>query len=92
MDILYNSATFCKASYNHARNFLCYGVTRSGIRGVPPYVQQTEVKNGQQQISVQGTVKTPVPGGGDDCPNLLASSMYNTKSVYYTNMVTVELK
>ena len=92
MDNLYNSAAFCKASYNHPRKVLCHGVTRLGMRGIPPSVQQKEVKNRKEQISVRGTVKAAVLEGDDGCPNLIASSVYDAKPVHYLSMVSNELK
>mmetsp|Transcript_10595 Transcript_10595/g.12010 ORF Transcript_10595/g.12010 Transcript_10595/m.12010 type:complete len:341 (-) Transcript_10595:756-1778(-) len=44
-DNLYNSAAFCRASYLHEKKPLVHGVTRKGMRGIPPCVQQEEVKN-----------------------------------------------
>ena len=44
MDNLYNSTVFHKAAFNHKNKLLCHGITRLGARGVPPYVQQNEVK------------------------------------------------
>ena len=91
-DNLYNSAAFCKAAYNHPRKILCHGVTRLGMRGIPPSVQQTEVKNRNQQILVRGTVKAAVLQGDDDCPNLIASSVYDAKPVHNLSMVSNEVK
>ena len=42
MDNLYNSTAFCRAAYNHAGKILCQGVTRKGMRGIPPSVLQGE--------------------------------------------------
>ena len=42
---LYNSAEFCRAAYNHTRKIICQGVTRKGMRGIPPSVIQVEQKS-----------------------------------------------
>lgn len=91
MDNLYNSAAFCKAAYKHCRKVLCHGVTRSGMRGIPS-VQQAEVKNRKGQIYVRGTVKAAIYYGDGECPNLVASSVYDAKPVHYLSMVPEELK
>ena len=92
MDNLHNSAAFCKAAFNHSKKVLTHGVTRLGSRGVPPCVHQLEIKNRKQQISVRGTVKAAVLRDDPDCPNLVASSVYDAKPVHYLSMVCNELK
>ena len=62
------------------------------MRGVPKYVVQKEVKNRKQQISVRGTVKAAVLEGDPDCPNLVASSVYDAKPVHYLSMVSEKIK
>ena len=85
---LYNSAGFCRAAYNHPRKVLCHGVARKSGRGIPPSVLQEEVKNITQQRDVRGTVKAAVLEGDLGCPNLVASSVYDTKPVHYLSMVS----
>ena len=92
MDNLYNSGAFCKAAYNHRQKVLCHGVTRMGMRGIPKHVQQLEVKNRKEQMAVRGTVRAAVLEGDPDCPNLVASSVYDAKPVHYLSMVSDELK
>ena len=92
MDNMYNSAAFCKASFNHNKKVLCHRVARLGMRGVPKHVVQKEVKNRKQQIAVHGTVNTAVLEGNPDCPNLVASNVYNAKPVHYLSMVSEEIK
>ena len=92
MDNLYNSAAFCKAAYNHDNKVLCHGVTRRGMRGIPPHVQQAEVKSRKDQILVRGTVKAAVLERDADCPNLVASSVYDSKPVHYLSMVSEKLE
>jgi hypothetical protein len=38
MDSLYNSATFCRASFTHPNNVLIHHVTRKGRHGIPALV------------------------------------------------------
>ena len=91
MDNLYNSAAFCKASFNHKKKVLCHGVARLGMRGVPKHVVQKEVKNRKQQIAVRGTVKAAVLEGDPDCPNLVASRVYDENPDHYLSMVSEEI-
>ena len=88
MDNLYNSAAFCRAAYNHPQKVLCRGVARKSGRGIPPSVYQEEVKNITQQRDVRGTVKAAVLEGDPGCPNLVVSSVYDTKPVHYLSMVS----
>ena len=57
MDNLYNYASFFRAAYNNARKILCQGLTRKGMRGIPPSVLQVEQNSRKYQIKVRGTVK-----------------------------------
>jgi hypothetical protein len=88
MDNLYNSAAFCRAAYNHPRKVLCHGVTRKAGRGIPACVLQEPVINPRLQKAVRGTVKAAVLEGDPGCPNLIASSVYDTKPVHYLSMVS----
>jgi hypothetical protein len=92
MDNLYNSAAFCKAGYTHPNKVLIHGVTRKGGRGIPPSVLQEEVKNRKAQISVRGTVKAAVLTGDPECPDLVATSVYDTKPVHFLSMICSEIK
>ena len=87
MDNLYNnSATFCRAAYNHENRVLCHGVTRKGGQGIPPSIVQMEVRNREAQICICGTVKATVLEGDLGCPGLTA-----TKPVHYLSMVPEKL-
>ena len=89
MDNLYNSASFCRAAFNHTNKVLCHGVTRKAGRGIPESVLQEEVLNPTAQRAVRGTVEAAVLEGDLDCPNLVASSVYDsTKPVHYLSMVS----
>jgi hypothetical protein len=87
MDNLYNSVAFCKAAFKHPNKVLLHGVTRRGGRGIPACVLQDEVKNKKQQMLVRGTVKAAVLEGDPECPNLVASSVYDTKPVHFLSMI-----
>ena len=92
MDNLYNSATFCRYSYNHRNRVLVHGVTRKWGRGIPDCVLQEEVKNRKAQIGVRGTVKAAKLVGDPECPHLVASSVYDTSPVHYLSMVSDSIK
>ena len=92
MDNLYNSANFCRAAVNHPKQVLCHGVTRKGGRGIPPSVLQEEATTKETMLQKRGTVKAAVLEGDDNCKNLVASSVYDTKPVHYLSMVCTCLK
>ena len=62
------------------------------MRGIPSSVIQDEVHNKKKQIEVRGTVKVAVLQGDKKCPNLVASSIYDTKPVHFLSMVCTEVK
>ena len=62
------------------------------MRSIPPAVLQQEIKSKKDQIKVRGTVKAAVLEGDPGCPNLVASSIYDTKPVHYLSMVCTILK
>ena len=49
---------------------------------------QPEILNKEQQRLLQRTVKAAVLVGDPGCPNLIASSIYDTKPVNYLTMVS----
>ena len=51
-----------------------------------------EVKNCKEQLAVCGTAKAAILEGDPDCPNLVASSVYDAKPVHYLSMVSDEIK
>ena len=67
---------------------LVNGVTRKGMRGLPKCVLQDEVVLRSAQINVRGTVKAAVLEGDDDCPNLIACSVYDTKPVHCDDLIS----
>ena len=92
MDNLYNSASFCRAAHNHPKKVLCHGVARKAGWGVPKCVLQEEVKNVNHRRAVRGTVKVAVLEGDPGCPNLIATSVYDTKPVHYLSMVSQSIE
>lgn len=47
--------------------------------------------NRHAQIAVRGTVKAAVLEGDPGCPNLIATSVYDTKPVHYLSMISEEI-
>ena len=71
---------------------LCHGVTRKGRRGIPPSVLQEYLMINKGQLESLWMTKEAVMQGGPKFPNLVAKSVYDTKHVYYLNMVSSDLK
>ena len=69
-----------------------YGLARKGMQGIPAVVKQEEFKNRKKKIQVIGTVRAEVLQGDKECPNLVASNIYDTKSVHFLIMVCTEIK
>ena len=46
----------------------------------------------KDQLKVRGTVKAAVLEGDKGCPNLIASSVYDSKPVHYLSMILEEVK
>jgi hypothetical protein len=92
MDNLYNSVNFCKAGFANRNKVLIHGVTRKGGRGLPSSVLQEEVKNKKEQMAVRGTVKATVLIGDPECPDLVATSVYDTKPVHFLSMICNSIK
>jgi len=61
-------------------------------RGAPKCVLQVEQQSADDQRAVRGTVKAAVLIGDPDCPNLVASSVYDSKPVHYLSMVSPSIK
>ena len=67
-------------------------MARKAGRGIPEYVIQDEEKNPVAQRAALGTVKAAVLEGDPVCPNIVASSMYDTKPVHYLSMVSKSIQ
>eukprot|EP00957_Ditylum_brightwellii_P118027 9001642-Ditylum_brightwellii.AAC.1 len=91
MDSLYNSVKFAKAFYQHPKKVQVYGVIWEGGRGLPDAVKQEEVTAKKGQTQVRGTVKAAVLEGDPDCPNIVVSSVYDTKPVHFISTSTEEI-
>jgi len=91
MGNIYHSTTFYKRAYTHIRKVKVNGVARKGVRIIPTYVKQEEEKNRKKQINVRGVVKAVVLKGDPECPDLVDSSVYDTKSVHFLSMVCKEV-
>lgn len=92
LDNLYNLAKFCKLAYNSRNKVKTFGVTRKGMRGMPDCVKQEEQKSKEGKERERGTVKAAVLKGDDDCPDLIAASIYDTKPVHFLSMSCKEVK
>ena len=68
------------------------GVTRKGMRGIPKCVVQEEQLSKKGQDAVRGTTKAAVLKGDDECPSLIASSVYDSKPVHFLSMMSKEIK
>ena len=63
-----------------------------GVHGLPARVVQHEETNKKEQLKVRSTVKAAVLMGDADCPNLVATSVYDTKPVHFLSMTCDSIK
>ena len=92
MDNLYNSATFFRKSYTLDNRVMVHGVVRKGMQVIPDVVKQEEAKNQNKQIQVKVKVIVTVLQCGKECPDLVASSIYDKNPVHFLIMVCTEIK
>ena len=71
---------------------LVAGVARKGGRCVPKCVLQDEQMTRAAQMIVRGTVKVAVLKGDSQCPDLVATSVYDTKPVHFLSMSAESIK
>ena len=71
---------------------LCHGVMRKGMQCLHPPVIQEEGRNSDLACLASGTVKAAVLKGDERCPDLVASSVYDTKPAHFLSMVCADLK
>ena len=90
MDNLFNSRKLFTALY--IAKALGHGVARTDGRGLPPSVIQKVEKNAKAALALSGTTKAAVLNNCEDCPNLLAVSVYDTKPVHILSMVSGSVK
>ena len=86
MDNLYNSVTFCKCFKKHSRKIKTQVTLKKGGVGIPRAVVHQEVTNIKGQIEVIGTIKESVLKGSTECPDIVASSIYDTITVHSLSM------
>ena len=91
LDNLYNSAKFCRVAFVHSK-VLLNGVTRKGMRGLPKCVLQEEKKKRSDVLAVRGTVKAAVLCNDPELPDLVASSVYDTKPVHFLSTCCESIK
>ena len=92
LDDLFISARFAKASEMLPQKVMIHGVARQKGRGVPKCVEQEVVASKNLLHKVRGTVKVAVLEGDEDCKNLVACSIYDTKPVYLISNACEEVK
>ena len=56
------------------------------MHGLPSYVLQEEKTIKKDQMQVCGTVKVAILKGDSNCPDLVATSVYDTKPVHFLSM------
>jgi hypothetical protein len=71
---------------------LINGVTQTGMRGLPQSILQAVQTTRKAVMAVRGTVKAAVLVGDPACPNLLATSVYDTKPVHFLSTVCENIK
>ena len=91
---LYIAAKFALRSFQHKNKMMIEGVTRTGGRGIPQEILQTEVMTKDLINANKGTVKVVVL---EDCTPLsacplVAASVYDTKPIHLLSMCCDELK
>ena len=69
-----------------------HGVTRASGRGLPEFVIQKEVTAVLEKQALTGTLKAAVLIGDDECPALLACSVYDSKPVHFLSTAAKEIK
>ena len=69
-----------------------HGVVMKGMQVIPAVVKQEEVENRKKKIQLRGTVKAAVLQGDKECPDLVASIIYDKKSVHFLSMVCTKIK
>ena len=62
------------------------------MRKIPGCVLQEKQKPQKKQLEVRGTKKSAILKGEPKCPDLIATSVYDTKPVHYLSMSSEELK
>ena len=85
MDNLFNSQKLFTAL--HRTQALAHGVARTNGHGIPPSINQREEKNVKLAESMRGTTRAARLHNSDQCPDLFAVSVYDTKPVHILSTV-----
>jgi hypothetical protein len=85
MDNLFNSQKLFTALYR--TQALAHGVARTNGRGIPPSIIQSEEKNVKLAESLRGTTRAARLHNSDQCLDLFAVSVYDTKPVHILSTV-----
>jgi hypothetical protein len=80
MDNLFNSQKLFSALY--MVEVLAHGDARTNGRGLSPFIIQWEEKNAKLAESLRGPTKAARLHNSDECPDLFAVSVYDTKPVH----------
>ena len=83
MDNLYTSVKFTKAWLNNPKKVLIHGVIRKGICGVPNWFVQEEHEMMKRQEDQRGNMKSDILVGDSSFPNMIFTSVYDTKPVHF---------
>ena len=67
---------------------LTCGVTREGMRGIPPRVTLEELRSKKANIETKGTSKEAVTEGNPKRTNCIEAIMYDTTPVHCISMVS----
>ena len=86
MDNLYTIIKFAKACLNHPKKVLIHGVITEGIHGFPNCVNQEEQKTINRQEEQSDKKKAAILVGNSTFPNMICTSVYNTKPVHFVSM------
>lgn len=68
------------------------GVTRKGMRSTPKWAKQEEETSCQAQTNACGTLKAAALREDPDCPNVVASSVCDTKPVHFLSVACGKVK
>ncbi len=90
MDNLFNSRKLFTALY--ISKALAYGVICTNSCGLPPSVKQVEEKNPNKAELIHSTTKAGVLNNDPSCPNLVATSVYDTKPLNFMSTVTESVR
>jgi Transposase IS4 len=92
MDNLYHSVKFAHGMRTHEKELLVAGVIRKSGKGFPECCIQQEAKNKTELHAVRGTTLAAVLKGDDNCPDIVAVSVYDSKPVNSVSTIHKEIK